>query len=68
MTLLAAELADMNILVNSICPGWVKSDMGGPDAPRTVEQGADTVWLATLEERWPAQWILSRQTTDCVVM
>jgi len=33
--------------VNSICPGWVKTDMGGEAAPRTVQQGADTiVWLA----------------------
>ncbi len=48
---LAAELADTNILVNSMCPGWVKSDMGGPNAPRTLEQGAATaVWLATLPD------------------
>ncbi len=34
--------------VNSICPGWVATDMGGSGAPRTVEEGADTaVWLAT---------------------
>lgn len=34
--------------VNSVCPGWVHTDMGGPSAPRTPEQGADTiVWLAT---------------------
>jgi NAD(P)-dependent dehydrogenase (short-subunit alcohol dehydrogenase family) len=34
--------------VNSVCPGWVRTDMGGAAAPRTVEQGADTiVWLAT---------------------
>jgi NAD(P)-dependent dehydrogenase (short-subunit alcohol dehydrogenase family) len=51
---LAAELADTNILVNSMCPGWVKSDMGGPSAPRTLEQGADTaVWLATLTDNGP---------------
>ena len=34
--------------VNSICPGWVATDMGGSGAPKTVEEGADTaVWLAT---------------------
>jgi len=33
--------------VNCICPGWVRTDMGGVNAPRSVEQGADTiVWLA----------------------
>ena len=52
---LAAELADTNILVNSMCPGWVRSDMGGPTAPRTVEQGAETaVWLATLPDGGPS--------------
>ena len=33
--------------VNSVCPGWVRTDMGGQDATRSVEEGADTiVWLA----------------------
>ncbi|MBX2947541.1 MAG: SDR family oxidoreductase [Cyclobacteriaceae bacterium] len=45
---LASELSSWNISVNAYCPGWVKTDMGGKSAPRTVEQGADTaVWLAT---------------------
>jgi NAD(P)-dependent dehydrogenase (short-subunit alcohol dehydrogenase family) len=33
--------------VNSVCPGWVRTDMGGRNATRSVEEGADTiVWLA----------------------
>ena len=48
---LAAELKGTNILVNSMCPGWVKTDMGGPNAVKTVAEGADTaVWLATLPD------------------
>jgi NAD(P)-dependent dehydrogenase (short-subunit alcohol dehydrogenase family) len=45
---LAAALRDKGIAVNSACPGWVRTDMGGSSAPRSVEEGADTiVWLAT---------------------
>lgn len=42
------------IKVNSMCPGWVRTDMGGSSATRSVEEGADTaVWLATLPDEGP---------------
>jgi NAD(P)-dependent dehydrogenase (short-subunit alcohol dehydrogenase family) len=44
----AAALRPRHIAVNAACPGWVRTAMGGASAPRTVQQGADTiVWLAT---------------------
>ncbi len=44
----AACLRDKNIAVNSLDPGWVRTDMGGAGASRSVEQGANTIiWLAT---------------------
>ena len=50
----AQEVCEDNILVNSMCPGWVKTDMGGPGATRELEEGADTaVWLATLPDGGP---------------
>jgi NAD(P)-dependent dehydrogenase (short-subunit alcohol dehydrogenase family) len=46
--MLAAALKSDGIAVNSMCPGWVRTEMGGPNATRSIEQGADTaVWLAT---------------------
>jgi len=52
--MLTAELADENILVNSVCPGWVRTDMGTQSARRSVEKGAETpVWLATLPDDGP---------------
>ena len=54
-TLLAMELRDDPILVNSACPGWVRTDMGGEQAPLSPAQGADTpVWLATLPDNGPS--------------
>ena len=35
------------LIANSVCPGWVRTDMGGPRAPRSVKKGAETpIWLA----------------------
>ena len=42
------------VKINACCPGWVATRMGGPTAPLTPEQGADTpVWLALLPEDGP---------------
>ncbi len=50
----AVELQDTNIKVNSVCPGWVRTDMGGPNAQRELDEGAGgIVWAATLEEDGP---------------
>lgn len=50
--LLGKELQGTNILVNAYSPGWMKTDMGGADAPFTTDEGAETaVYLATLPEQ-----------------
>lgn len=67
LTVRLAQEARGDVKVNAACPGWVRTRMGGSGAPRTVEQGADTiVWLATLphdgpsgglfRNRRPVQW------------
>jgi NAD(P)-dependent dehydrogenase (short-subunit alcohol dehydrogenase family) len=48
---LSRELEGESIRINSMCPGWVRTDMGGPGAARSVREGADTaVWLATAKK------------------
>lgn len=45
----------VDVKVNAACPGWVRTRMGGPGAPLSVEEGADTpVWLATLPSGGPS--------------
>ena len=49
--LFAKELNGTNILINNYSPGWMKTDIGGADAPLTAEEGAETaVYLATLPD------------------
>jgi len=51
---LASDERGSGLLVNTMCPGWVRTEMGGEAAPRSVEEGADTaVWLATLPDDRP---------------
>src|SRR5262245_3087763 len=52
--ILAYTYRGSGVLVNAVDPGWVRTDMGGPSAPRSPQQGADTiVWLATLPDAGP---------------
>ena len=49
--IVASECMDFNISVSSVCPGWVKTDMGGENAPITPEKAAeDIVWLCLKED------------------
>ena len=53
--ILAYTYRGSGVLVNAVDPGWVRTDMGGPSAPRSAQEGADTiVWLATLPDAGPS--------------
>jgi len=55
MTLDSTLPEDSDVKVNAMCPGWVHTRMGGKEAPRTPEEGADTaLWLATLPADGPS--------------
>ena len=54
LTAIAPRDLPDTVKVNAVCPGWVRTRMGGADAPRSVEEGAQTaLWLATLPEDGP---------------
>jgi NAD(P)-dependent dehydrogenase (short-subunit alcohol dehydrogenase family) len=54
LTVKVAVAVRGDVKANAMCPGWVRTDMGGAGAPRSPEQAADTlVWLATLPPDGP---------------
>jgi NAD(P)-dependent dehydrogenase (short-subunit alcohol dehydrogenase family) len=51
----ADELQGTEVKINSVCPGWVRTEMGGASAPLSVEEGAEgIVWAATLPDDGPS--------------
>ena len=57
---LSQELMGKKIKVNSICPGWVKTDMGGYDAALTVQESAESIKKFALDDNFPNGKFLRR--------
>jgi NAD(P)-dependent dehydrogenase (short-subunit alcohol dehydrogenase family) len=52
---LHGEYADEGLLANSVSPGWVRTEMGGEEADRSIEEGAETpTWLCRFQPGSPA--------------
>jgi NAD(P)-dependent dehydrogenase (short-subunit alcohol dehydrogenase family) len=65
---LAAATRGSGVLVNSACPGWVRTDMGGAGAPRSVQEGADTIAGSPRLEQRGRLAVLQRSQADRLVV
>jgi NAD(P)-dependent dehydrogenase (short-subunit alcohol dehydrogenase family) len=62
LTVVIADSLDPCVKVNAVCPGWVRTRMGGPDAHWSADEAADTpVWLATLPDDGPTGGFFRRR-------
>lgn len=60
--ILQDEVGEVDISINSVCPGWVKTDMGGANATRSLEKGVETtVWLATMDSPPRGKFLRDKQ-------
>jgi NAD(P)-dependent dehydrogenase (short-subunit alcohol dehydrogenase family) len=63
---LDAEYGDQGLIANAVCPGWTRTEMGGPYAERSPEEGAETpIWLARFKPGGPSgEFWRDRQVVD----
>lgn len=65
LTIMTHQQIGASVTVNAMCPGWVRTDMGGSGASRLVEKGAETaVWLATADKIPSGKFLRDKKVID----